>query len=260
MILDWLNNADAPLVAEPGMPGLVHQGFRDALNELWPLMWPEVSARLAASPGKPIYITGHSKGGALAALAAMRCQAAGLSPYVCTFAAARCGDQDFATGYNAAVTHSVRYEYRDDIVPHLPPDAAFVELFKKIPFVADAVTGLHQGYVSVGELYFIDWQNQIQSDSPALDVQRLMHLATRAVMFEFERHPARSQSGIPAMAMRTWSVPGIWPLPRAGCLIASGAADRRGSFACDAPGSARAPADQQDRAMTAAGGERRHGL
>ena len=159
------------------MPGQVHQGFFDALNELWPLMWPQIQNRLAASPGKPVYITGHSKGGAIAPLAAMLCQAAGLAPYVCTFAAARCGDQTFANGYDAAVTHSVRYEFQDDIVPHLPPSDAFLATLKNIPFLAGALTGLTQGYVSVGTLYFINWQNQVVSDSPLLDLNRLTHLA-----------------------------------------------------------------------------------
>ena len=122
MIRDWLNDVNALLVPEPGMPGLVHEGFRDALNTIWPAMWPEIQARVAASPGKPLYFTGHSKGGAIAPLAAMRCLSPDVVPYVCTFAAARCGDQDFADGYNVAVPHSVRYEYQDDIVPHLPPE------------------------------------------------------------------------------------------------------------------------------------------
>ena len=68
-VLDWIGDTNAPLVNDPSFPGQVHQGFRDALQELWPDVGPAITA--AAQADKPIYVTGHSKGGALANLAAI---------------------------------------------------------------------------------------------------------------------------------------------------------------------------------------------
>ena len=64
VLLDWLGNLDALLVAGADLPGLVHQGFLGALDALW----PDVAD--AVTPGKTLYFTGHSKGGAIANLAA----------------------------------------------------------------------------------------------------------------------------------------------------------------------------------------------
>src|SRR6185436_15173355 len=69
-ILDWLDDADTTHIAVPYTTGLVHQGFADSLETLWKQMIPLVR-RLSAG-GRPVYVTGHSKGGALATLAAIR--------------------------------------------------------------------------------------------------------------------------------------------------------------------------------------------
>jgi hypothetical protein len=213
MVLDWLNDADAPLVPDGAgqMAGNVHQGFLGSLDALWPSIWPAIGARLQASPAKPLYITGHSKGGAIAVLAAYRCQAAGLSPYVCTFEAAKAGDEGFAAGYAAAVPHSTRYEYQDDIVPHLPPDDAFIALLGKVPLLSSKVGALTRGYVAVGDLQFINWQGQIVGDSPALDIQRVSQLAILTLSFGFGKiindHSIDGGSGCAAAVC-----PGLWPI------------------------------------------------
>jgi hypothetical protein len=212
MILDWLDDLDAIPTQYPNMPGLVHPGFMGGVDSLWPAVWGEIQNRLQASPGKPLYITGHSKGGALADLAAIKCtlEPGGVQPYVCTFEGARCGDQTFATAYDAAVPHSVRYEYQDDIVPHLPPGAAFAEILKKVPFLSAKASTLYVGYASAGTLSFIDWQNQIVPDSPALDIERLLRLAR--LMFQpggFDR--IIKDHGIsPGSGCASVICPGIW--------------------------------------------------
>jgi hypothetical protein len=188
MILDWLDDCDAALVPEPGMPGLVHQGFRDALNSLWGDMGPVLDALVKANPTKPICFTGHSKGGAVAVLAAMRCHI--LYPaakiYVCTFAAPRSGDNAFANGYDKEITNSARYEFQDDIVPHVPPDDFFITMFGEVPFLAEKVKELTPGYVSVGTLHFIDWSGKLVGDSPTLRFERFTHLAHLMVEFGFK--------------------------------------------------------------------------
>ncbi|MGH7023434.1 MAG: lipase family protein [Caulobacteraceae bacterium] len=212
MVLDWANDLNAILVNDPDMPGAVHSGFLGALNGLWPLVSQQVGAKLQASPGKPLYLTGHSKGGAMASLAAMRCVRTfgGVTPYVCTFAAARPGDPAFATGYAAAVPHSTRYEFQDDIVPHLPPEDALIELLKKVPSFSTTAATLNPGYASVGMLAFINWEKQIVGDSPALQVERLGHLVSEMfALGGFDKiindHPIDAGSGYASAIC-----PGIW--------------------------------------------------
>jgi hypothetical protein len=194
-VLDWLNDADAVFVKEPDLPGRVHQGFRDSLNNLWPLLRDTLLDRAAAaSRTTPIYVTGHSKGGSIAFLAAMRVQAActarGLTNpiYLGTFAAARPADQDFATAFDQTISHAVRYEYADDIVPHLPPENALRLLLGKVPYLA-AIRKVEDGFVSPGDLHYLNRGSTPQDppigDSPLLELQRIARIAERAVTFDF---------------------------------------------------------------------------
>src|SRR3984957_5039208 len=131
MVMDWLTDLDAPLINSPNVPGSVHQGFSHGCDQLWAWVLAQVQAQPTKT--KPLYVTGHSKGGALADIAAVKFVAAGLTPFVCTFEGARAGDQAFADGYAKLVLHSTRYEYQGDIVPHLPPDLGFITAFRKVP-------------------------------------------------------------------------------------------------------------------------------
>ena len=154
VILDWANDVDALLVTDPGgLPGHVHQGFLGSLNALWSAVEQAVKTRSAASPAKPIYVTGHSKGGPLANLAAIRLRAAlpaAIPVMVATFAGARPGDDVFAAAYKTAIPHSARYEYADDIVPHLPPSDEFIGMFSAMPQIGSTIQKLTPGYASVG--------------------------------------------------------------------------------------------------------------
>lgn len=191
VFLDWLNDFDALLVPGPNLPGLVHQGFLDQLEPIW----NEVLAQIPQ--GKPIYITGHSKGGALANLAAARwatLNPAKTPPFVVTFAAAKPGDGGFEAVYDRIVPHSLRYEFQDDIVPHLPPGAAFHDVFKAVPTISDALVNLPSarmqgtaGYVYVGDLQFINWSKVIVPDSVLLRLDRYGHLAELFLTLGFEK-------------------------------------------------------------------------
>ena len=174
MVLDWLTDLIDPLVTAPDQPGSVHKGFSHTCNVLWSWVLAEVQSLPFKT--KPLYVTGHSKGGAVANLAAVKFVAAGLTPFVCTFEGARVGDQAFADGYAKAVQHSTRYEYKDDIVPHLPPDTGFVSAFRNVPLIASLFSALVPTYVPVGDLRFVNWQDQIVADSPALESLRYSHL------------------------------------------------------------------------------------
>jgi hypothetical protein len=173
MVLDWLTDLEAPLVTAPNVPGSVHKGFSHDCDELWSWVLAQVQA---LSTSKPLYVTGHSKGGALANIAAVKFVAAGLTPFVCTFEGARAGDQAFADGYDQAVLHSTRYEYQDDIVPHLPPDLGFLSAFRNLPVINQILSTFIGTYVPVGDLRFVNWQGQIVPDAPALESLRFSHL------------------------------------------------------------------------------------
>ena len=86
------------------------------------------------------------------------------------------GNAEFAAAYNQAIS-AFRYEYMDDIVPHLPPDLTFVTALK--PFVGDRLEALPVfDYADVGTLRFINWDKQIVGDSNLLETKRLLHLVT----------------------------------------------------------------------------------
>jgi hypothetical protein len=189
-MLDWLNDGNAIPVPFDASPGLVHRGFLASLNTLWPAMGPAVNAASAASPLKPIYVTGHSKGGAMAYLGALRIKAAlpNASVMVTTIAAARPGDATFQAHYDQVITHSTRFEYRDDIVPHLPPTNEFLEVLRNIPAFAKDLSGnIDVNFVSAGELYFIDWDTptKIESESFLLEMQRRLRLGTLILTVQF---------------------------------------------------------------------------
>jgi hypothetical protein len=211
MLLDWIDNLVMPLVTAPDVPGSVHRGFSHCVNELWSWTLGQVKACAA---GKPLYVTGHSKGGAMAAIAAMKFVAAGLSPYVCTFEAARCGDPAFAAALATAVPHAVRYEFQDDLVPHLPPENAFLALFRKLPQFAQALSNVVPDYQPVGDLHFIDWQNHTQPDSPLLEAQRYAHLIALISELNAQRIVDDHSIG-PGSGLASALCPGVWPTPPA---------------------------------------------
>jgi hypothetical protein len=98
----------------------IHEGFEEALA----VAINDVQAAAALANGKPLFITGHSLGGALAALAARYCSSKGAMPCaVYTFGMPRVGDERFAEEYNSSALGPITYRlvHGDDIVPCAPP-------------------------------------------------------------------------------------------------------------------------------------------
>ncbi|MEI9851232.1 MAG: DUF1905 domain-containing protein [Sphingomonas sp.] len=136
VLLDWLNDGLAACVNRSEYPGGVHLGFAESMHRLWedhgdsPGVLSAVMRMLDQSlldrrARRHVFVTGHSKGGALANLFAMRAarrpewREMGIS--VATIAAARTGNADFAAAYAASRIACLRYEVQSDLVPHLPP-------------------------------------------------------------------------------------------------------------------------------------------
>jgi hypothetical protein len=170
VLVDWVNDAICQLTQAPNVPGSVHAAFSHECNELWSWVTGAVLGYL--SP-KPLWVTGHSKGGALANIAAAKFAAAGRVPNVCTFEAARCGDQKFADGFAELVPHAERYEFHNDVVPFLPPKDDLATALKELPLLVAALNTLIASYVPVGMLKYVNLQNQIVGDSAGLDQQRI---------------------------------------------------------------------------------------
>ncbi|MBX7220277.1 MAG: lipase family protein [Blastocatellia bacterium] len=180
-ILDWLSDFDARQIAVPEiLAGVeVHEGFWKALNFVWDELLPEVIAQLAALGNDArLLITGHSKGGAMAQLAAFRLaysQAQIRAARIYTFAAARAGDRVFVQAYNKEFQDvSIRYEFAEDMVPHLPPSVEFLKLLQGFPEVAKEPVALDKlDYESVKTLRYIDRDGHISGDSFLLEIKRL---------------------------------------------------------------------------------------
>jgi hypothetical protein len=189
-VSDWLNDLEAALVpASWPVNGLVHAGFRGSLDRLWPGLRAAVEAQRAKAPGRTVYVTGHSKGGALAHLGAQRLAVElALAPRevaACSFAGPHPGNAAFAQAYAASVGSITRYEYADDVVPTLPPTLALRQAFKDVPLFTDLRLDLD--YAAVGELRFIDWDGHVVGDSPTVRARRTFQLISLLCEGRFDR-------------------------------------------------------------------------
>jgi hypothetical protein len=99
----------------------LHTGFEMAAGAVWDIVAPALIAARAA--GRPIVITGHSLGGALAVLTALRAlHDLALQPTaIYTYGMPRVGDLAFAQSYNRALgSTTYRMVHGADAVPTLP--------------------------------------------------------------------------------------------------------------------------------------------
>jgi len=126
--------------------GLVHEGF---LEELGAVQEQVVSMLLKqGGRSKPVYVTGHSQGGAEAAIATRALLTGGFSvASTYTFAAPRPGNLEFTKSIpDTLPVH--RIEFGDDIVPHVPPTLIgtetqkIIEALKLLPFLPENAQAL----------------------------------------------------------------------------------------------------------------------
>lgn len=163
---NWLTVSVVRLVACGEYEGRVHHGFSYALRRTW----NKVETILDEVRDKPLFLTGHSMGGALSVLAACRLAKAGRPPVaIYTFGAPRVGDQNFCTGY-ALPTY--RIVNRLDVVPELPLVSVRAQLPEKPRATDDQVRRKPKravvrapGYGHVNTLVYIDRDGVLTHDA-----------------------------------------------------------------------------------------------
>src|SRR5262249_42322598 len=102
----------------------IHAGFLAALDAVWV---PLKALLQRQAYEKPIFLTGHSLGGALAALAAHRMKqdsTLGVTASgVYTYGMPRVGSESFASAYGELNEVTYRFVYGEDVVASVPPSA-----------------------------------------------------------------------------------------------------------------------------------------
>jgi triacylglycerol lipase len=115
-VRDWVNNLQFDLVAVRDLPGRVHTGFGLGALTLHKQMFPFVHG-LQKKLRRPVWLAGHSQGGALATISALRFPNV---QGVFTYGAPRVGDSVFADSYQ--INHW-RICNNNDPVVRLPLEA-----------------------------------------------------------------------------------------------------------------------------------------
>ena len=160
-ITDWINDLLVKMIPVPGITGKVHDGFNNAVAAIFKPLALTIKKLRAANPNAPIYLTGHSKGGGMALIAASYLAANGIAvKALYLFAPPLPGDTTFANKFNTVFPATYLYENYQDIVPILPPspatagglDVAFIQLGTAEALAAAVViTGIGLlGYNAVG--------------------------------------------------------------------------------------------------------------
>jgi triacylglycerol lipase len=140
---DWLSDVNTPPWPGPAGNGLVHFGFGQAIEAVY----PEVRDAIVdlRDNKQTVWFTGHSLGAALATLAALRLYFEPpeiLADGLYTFGGPRVCDRSLAHAHDRAFqarTH--RFVNNNDIVPQLPPEPLYTHV--EIPHYFDANGKLH---------------------------------------------------------------------------------------------------------------------
>lgn len=181
-LVDWWQDiVDSNVEHKTNIPGKVDHGFWDAIETTWPQIVEHVSRFHGLYPDKQLYLTGHSKGGPMASIAAARIhfdQQKMIQPTaVYTYASPHPGDTEFVSNFPLAAIPVTRYENHLDIVPFLPPTEDFIRLAADIPLVGDLFKKAEGwDYAPLGKLQYIKEDHRIMGDEPGLTVLRLGEL------------------------------------------------------------------------------------
>jgi hypothetical protein len=165
-----------PVPFESG--GKVHKGFLKGLEEIW--SGPEgleqcLKERVQENPERSLLITGHSMGGALAALCFARIPEAG-SLYI--YGSPRIGDSGFRELFENRPVW--RIENARDPVPLVPPDIPLLK-FK---------------FEDIGTLKFISREGKVLNERPVfiMDDQKTRYLEAKSILDRRIKEIDRSMS------------------------------------------------------------------
>ena len=153
-VQDIVSDANALLVPFDAQESLgkVHKGFKKALDGVWSLVEPKVLK--ASEAQKPLFVTGHSLGAALASLTVARLTM--LSRYqavrpivrgLYTLGSPRIGNDDFVAKFRAAMQAGpefpiVRFRNGQDIVTRVPPSVlGYKQHLSNVYFLAGDADG-----------------------------------------------------------------------------------------------------------------------
>lgn len=119
--------------AAAGVGARFHRGFMEALAEIWEPLHAAIAEAMQRHE-RPVWITGHSLGGAVALLAAWRLQQAFIPVHrICTFGAPMIGNNAAAEAYLREFPgRIIRYVDFSDMVPKLPTMSLLVNHYDHV--------------------------------------------------------------------------------------------------------------------------------
>jgi triacylglycerol lipase len=144
-IKDWMTDLNASKVREGG--GLVHRGFYLGLEAIW--LDILMNLQNFRTRKQPLFVTGHSLGGALATLASARLKTFGYDVQgLYTFGSPRVGDRDFFERFSATFPNNAfRFVNNNDVVTRVAPRS--------------------MGYKHVGQCLFFDADGRLHVEVDA---------------------------------------------------------------------------------------------
>jgi len=116
--------------AAAGVGARFHSGFMTALADVWAELFAWVEREYARCE-RPVWVTGHSLGGAIALLCGWRLQQQFINVYqICTFGAPMIGNDAAAAAFAREFPDKIfRYVDAGDIVPRLPTVSLFTNTY-----------------------------------------------------------------------------------------------------------------------------------
>lgn len=142
-IMDWIDNING--LPEDALFGKFHRGFWNSVGDVWDII-NGTYRKLNAERKRPLFITGHSLGGAMAVIATSRFVAAD-QPFISvyTFGQPRCMTRETARIFNSeAGSRCFRFQNNEDLVTRVPARL--------------------MGYSHVGRCHYIDADRAIHTD------------------------------------------------------------------------------------------------
>ncbi|MDA8031551.1 MAG: lipase family protein [Pirellulales bacterium] len=137
--------------------GKVHTGFQDAFQEVAHAI--QTTLNQERFKGKPLFITGHSLGGALATIAAKELTHESGIAACYTFGSPRVGNDVWASTIKTPIYRVVNAA---DGVTVMPPDGVWLDgariLFSLLPYIGKAIQSWLQkfaGYYHVGDMRYL---------------------------------------------------------------------------------------------------------